>query len=311
MCSPNLLILGPPKCGTSSLFRWLADHPSVAPSSPKETFYLVDRDSPFRRPGSSYLDHGEAGWQAFFEPSATNLPFRLEGTTHSLYQDTAIEVLGRKSPQPHVVVILRKPSERIYSSFQFTRHVLAGIDSELDFARFHRLRQQGDTTTLARHTRIERSLWVLLHDLDFSRYLRWLEPWCRAFPPDRFHILLFEELMAAPSSVVSRLSSRLGLDATPRGGDFRWQSYTFPKANATFEARSPWLHRRVRRLRSLVPRHRASLALYRFYLGLQRRRSRSARPAEDIAALAEIDALMAGDNRRLAETLDLDLGAWE
>lgn len=310
MCSPNLLILGPPKCGTSSLFRWLADHPGVLPSNPKETFYLVDADSPFLRPGSCYLECGEAGWQTYFDTTATDCPIRLEGTTHTLFQSLAIEVLSRQTPQPHVVVVLRKPSERIYSSFQFTRHVLAGIDPELDFARFHRLRQRRDTARLARHTRIDRSLWVLLRDLDYSRYHRWLEPWQRALDPGRLHILLFEDLMADPRSAVSRLAETLALDTSgPRAQDF-YGSYPFPRENATFEPRSRRLHHWARRLRPFVPRHRLSLGLYRLYLGLQRRRRRPERPPADQVVLAEIDELLADDNRRLTETFGLDLGAW-
>lgn len=43
---PNLLIAGAPKCGTSSIFTWLIAHPEVCGSQPKETFYLMNSDSP-------------------------------------------------------------------------------------------------------------------------------------------------------------------------------------------------------------------------------------------------------------------------
>jgi len=36
---PNLVVAGAPKCGTSSLYFWLAAHPEVAASREKETFF--------------------------------------------------------------------------------------------------------------------------------------------------------------------------------------------------------------------------------------------------------------------------------
>ena len=45
MTFPNLVIAGAPRCGTSSLFRWLADHPNVCTSAATETRYLLDADS--------------------------------------------------------------------------------------------------------------------------------------------------------------------------------------------------------------------------------------------------------------------------
>ena len=108
-----------------------------------------------------------------------------------------------------------------------------------------------------------------------------------------------------------RLAARLGLDSGEEAATAIWNDYTFPRSNETFETRSPALHRWARRLRPLMPRHRITLTLYRGYLALQRHRRRSERPPEDVAALAEIDGLLAEDNQRLAKALDLDLGAWE
>ena len=299
---PNLWILGPPKCGTSSLFRWLADHPQVAAASEKEPFYLVDPESPFRRPEANFTDHGFAGYDRYL-PEPCPQPFRLDGTTHTLFQRTAVEVLADLDPAPWAVAVLRKPSERIYSSFQFTRHVLAALDPTLGFAEFCELRERGDTATLERRSRRPRSLWVLLRDLEYSDYHRWLEPWHRGLG-DRLRLLVFERLSAEPKTVTT-LASELGLDPT------FYDDYDFPRLNRTFRARSPWLHRWARALRPRVPRHPATLALYRFYLRFQkRRRAPEPRPAEDLEWLARLDQRFLEANQRLAETFDLDLDPW-
>src|SRR5688572_5812110 len=45
MMLPNVIIAGAPKCGTSSLFRWLTDHPQVGGSTMKETYFFIDPES--------------------------------------------------------------------------------------------------------------------------------------------------------------------------------------------------------------------------------------------------------------------------
>jgi len=55
---PNLVIAGAPRCGTTSLFSWLKDHPQVGAATVKETFYLMDSvaNNDFLRDA---FDHGK------------------------------------------------------------------------------------------------------------------------------------------------------------------------------------------------------------------------------------------------------------
>jgi hypothetical protein len=124
---PNLVLAGVPKAGTSSLFALLATHPAICGSAPKETFYFVDADNPLRRPEANYQQHGLERYTFFAHRSPRN-SFLLEGTTHYLYQQTALNFFAQLQPQPHVVVILRKPSARILSSFRYTQNNLARLD---------------------------------------------------------------------------------------------------------------------------------------------------------------------------------------
>ena len=43
---PNVAMVGVPKCGTTSVFSYLADHPEVCQSSEKETYFLMDKGHP-------------------------------------------------------------------------------------------------------------------------------------------------------------------------------------------------------------------------------------------------------------------------
>ncbi len=305
MCLPDLWIAGPPKCGTSSLFRWLGDHPEVTPSAVKEPFYLLDPASPFHRPDRSYQRQGADGYCQFFPEPSPPTRHRLEATTHTLFQQTAREVLARQTPQPRVIVVLRKPSARVYSSFRFTQHNLAKVDPELSFARFQELLAAGDDAELRRRVYLERSLYVLRRDVAYSRYLEHLEPWAEALVPGHLHVLVMETLMSDPRRQLESLAKALGLDP----GFYR--DYAFPRINETFRVRSHRTHRLARALRPLVPRNRWTLGLYRAYLRWQRRPGASDTSAEDRQAIRRLDDYYRPYNERLAKRFGLDLEPWE
>jgi hypothetical protein len=298
------MLAGPPKCGTSSLFGWLADHPEVAVPAVKETFYFVDRDSPFFKLDANVHLHGVEGYRKVFAGKPPSVRHLLDGTTHTIYQKSVIDLVADLEPRPHFVFVLRKPSQRVYSSFRFARHNLANVDPALSFARYVRLVREGRLEELRTYFRFERSFYVLSRDLGYSRYVEHLRPWSERFDPQFFHVLLFEEMVADPRTVVRGLAERIGLDAG------FYDDYTFAAANPTVEVRSPGLHRLARTLARVVPKNRVTSAVYRRYLALQRR-GRPPTSPEDAEALAELDELFAPWNDRLAETFGLDLGAWD
>ena len=302
MALPGLVIGGAPKCGTTSLFEWLADHPAVAPSRRKETFYLVDRESPFLDPDSNYHAHGLAGYESWFpEPPPGGLA--LEATTHYLYQRTAREVLATLATAPLALFVLRQPAARVYSSFRFARDTLLRVDRSLSFADFVRLCRERPGA-LAGRISDPRTAYVLARDLDYSRYAEHLAPWLEALGRERVEVVLFEELRRRPERVVGRLAARLGLD---RGF---YDGYSFAPRNPTVRIRWPRLHRLVRRLARRAPKPAALRRLYGSYLDLQDAPA-AAGDAADREALAELEEDYRPLNERLAAELGLEISPWK
>lgn len=299
---PNLILAGAPKCGTSSLYRWLTDHPQIAPASDKELFYVVDRDSPFRNPDANIHDHGLDGYGRFYRHADPDSPWAVDGTTHTLYQRSAIESLGRMPQAPRILVVVRRPTDRVYSSFRFSQHHLARFSQAVTFADFRRAVDAEDLQTLRRWVPHERSLYVLRRDVTYSEYIDWLIPWRRAFG-ESLRILVFETMRSHSRRVLRRLAEELGID-----GGF-YDDYPFSTDNATIRPRHRRLHRWLRRLRPWIPKVPATVALYRRYLGLQRT-PMEAPSAEDQRALARLDGHFAPFNDRLAEAFHLDLSSW-
>ena len=310
MTLPNLVVAGAPKCGTSSLYRWLADHPQACGSAPKETFYLMDEGHPLARRGSNFRACGLEGYAEFFADCDAGARVRFEATTHYIYQRTALEVLSNLETRPRIVFLLRKPSERVYSSFRYSQNNLANVRRELTFARFVELSKLNGNGGDADWDELAgASAYVLRNDIGFSRYVEYVVPWVERFGRGRVDVLLFEDLKANPRAFMKEFAARVRIDAS------FYDSYDFPLKNETFGVRYPSLHRGVRKLNELVPAAGLKGALKKVYLRAQSGGASDGKSAgktpEDARALEELEREFRPFNRRLADELGLNLSAWE
>jgi hypothetical protein len=298
---PNTVIVGTPRSGTSSLFRWLADHPQVYASSVKETRFLLDRSDPLFRPAGNVHDGGLEGYAAFFpdRAAAAAARIRLEATPHYLYQETAYDVLSRMEGPPHIVTVLRRPAERVYSSFQYTRHNLGAELERLSFRQFVDSLRRGNRDPS--QTPVDGPL--VTRELAYSCYVNYLERWRDAFPSDRFHLLVFEQLVSRPRTVVQSLAVRLGIDPG------FYEAYDFPQFNPTVLVKSPIAQRLARRLGRVVPAGALKRSLKRLFLVLQRDR-RAPSADNDRGFLWELERDFAPFNERLRREFHLDLSSW-
>lgn len=303
---PNLVVAGAPKCGTSSLYRWLADHPRACGSKVKETFYLMDEGHPLLRRGSNFHTRGLEGYAEFFGDCGLGARVVFEATTHYMYQRTAIEVLSKLPTPPRIVFMLRKPSERVYSSFRYSQNNLANVRADLTFARFIELsKESGGGGGAALEDAAGASAFVLRNDIGFSRYVEYVSPWVARFGRERVHVLLFEDLRANPRAFMKDFAARVRLDPS------FYDAYDFPLKNETFGVRYPSLHRGVRRLNELVPGAGLKGALKKVYVKAQSGGSENGKSPEDARALEELEREFRPFNRRLADELGLNLSAWE
>ena len=299
---PQVVLGGAPKCGTTSIFRWLAMHPEIAGSEPKETFFLVDEESPFRLGRPTVHDRGLDGYRDFWPKSAASR-LRLEGTTHYLFQRTAREVLASLESEPVLIFLLREPAERVLSSFRYTREMLARVDRSLDFASYVETVLE-DPSRLARWVDDPRSLYSLQREVEFSRYAEHLERWLEVLPVERVKVYLLEVARSDRRGFMRRLAAELGI-----APDF-YDTARLRRENVTARLRSPRLQALVRRLTERVPRGPLTRRLYRGYLSLQRLAEKPMNEA-DAEALARLRSFFVEPNRRLTELLGLDLTRWE
>ena len=304
---PNLVIAGAPKCGTSSLFKWLSDHPRACGSAVKETYYLLDPGHPLLRfARSSYHEQGLEGYERLFpgcRPGEHDVVF--EATTHYLYQRTALEVVAGLPTRPHVAFVLRKPSERVYSSYQYTLNNLAKLDDRISFPRFVRLVKGEEDAGAPLDEVLGESAYVLKNDIGYSRYVEHLRPWVERLGRGRAHVLLFEDMRRDPRAFMKDFAARLGLDPS------FYDSYSFPVRNETVRIKSRRLHRRARMFEGVLPGGAVRDFVRGLYLRAQSGGSGAPRKTEeDLRALEELEREFQPFSRRLASELGVDISAW-
>lgn len=112
---PNLFLVGFQKCGSSTLFDLLLQHPDIVGSNPKETFALVDQGKANFEEERNIINPG-FDWDVFFAPQKAE--FYLEASVCNFYQKSALEYIAGL-PEKKVIFILRDPIERFCSSYDY------------------------------------------------------------------------------------------------------------------------------------------------------------------------------------------------
>ncbi len=103
MRRPNLFMIGGPKCGTTSFQEYLATHPRIFMSQPKEPCYF-DKDLPF--PASPRND---AEYMRCFAGASEAHTIIGEASTNYLYSKVAVANILSFNPAARFIVMLRNP----------------------------------------------------------------------------------------------------------------------------------------------------------------------------------------------------------
>jgi hypothetical protein len=174
------MIIGAMKCGTSSLFNYLASHPAICPSVTKEPEFFSTYQRHRRRDVINY----EQLWE--FNPHVHQ--YALEASTgYTKYPDEpkVPEKIYQYGIRPKFIYLVRNPLDRILSQY---RHYLVS-QPEFD-----------PSTPLTRN-----------YFVDLSNYYLQLEQYRPFFPRGDFLVLDFDELKAAPETCMRRVYRFLDL----------------------------------------------------------------------------------------------------
>jgi len=230
MRTPNFLIIGAQKCGTTALYDALCQHPEIYMSPVKEPFYFVLNGAPppFPTPSDEYrarLRYTDESYAALFQAATGQ---RAIGEASALYlssyqPERTADNIYAFNPQMRLIALLRQPAERAWSAFHYYR--TRGFEP---FKRF-------DASLAAEATRNNSNVQPDLRHFANGCYFANLKPYFERFPREQIRIYLYEEWNQQPQMVLRDLFTFLGVDESVM---------IEPKRkNVTFSYRHRWLQR--------------------------------------------------------------------
>lgn len=211
---PDFIVIGAKRGGTTSLYNYLLEHPSIAPLFPgreriKGVHYF---DSGFAHGPRWYRSHFPlaAGGRHLARPWITPA-LTGEASPYYLFHPMAAQRLADQLPEVRLVVMLRDPVERAYSHYkERTRHGAEPLSFE-DALDAEPGRLSGEHERIIRDPGYHSTEHEDHSYIAQSRYLDMLPRWFGLFPRDRFYIAPSEEFYADPERIVSEVWAFLGL----------------------------------------------------------------------------------------------------
>jgi hypothetical protein len=235
---PDFVIIGAKRGGTTSLYNYVLEHPSIQPLFPGRTHLkgVHYYDSRYARGPRWYRSHfplqvgGRHLARPGVQPAITG-----EASPYYLFHPLAAERLARDFQDVRIIVVLRDPVERAYSHFKERTHhggETLSFEEALD-AEEGRLR--GEAERIA----AEPGYLSVEHEnhsyLSQGRYLDMLPRWFGLFPREQFHIAVSEDFYAEPERHVNNVWEFLGL--APRKLRSRTRHNYLPAADIRPETR--------------------------------------------------------------------------
>jgi hypothetical protein len=297
MTLPNFLIIGAPKCGTTSVYHYLRQHPDVfMPDRKEPKFFAYEGGMPlFNSPDGGERDTvvtSIEAYRALFDGVTTERAVGEASTTY-LYWPDAVHRIHRYLPNPKLIAILRNPVERAYSNFLHQRRW--GREPVGDFAAALR----------AEPERIAQNWGPFWHYLAQGRYRSQLERYHRVFERKSIRVYLYDDLVRDPLALLRDIFRFLEVDdAFVPDVSLRYQ--------VSSQQRVPSLGRLVRSksrfkvaLRPLLPD-----PLRRFLIEREAKWNHLPGPTIDARLHRRLIEEHTDEISKLAALLDKDLSSW-
>ncbi|HLQ28236.1 MAG TPA: sulfotransferase domain-containing protein [Ktedonobacteraceae bacterium] len=195
---PDFIIIGTMRGGTTSLYSYLTDHPSIGPAYMKEVHFF---DVYYHKGLHWYRSQFPSSVQKYYSERVQKQQFITgEASPYYLFHPHAPKRIARVLPQVKLVVLLRNPVNRAYSHYY---HELAGGYETLSFEEAIRREEERIGKEAKKLAKNEQYIsYSHRHYSYLARgiYVDQLKIWMDLFPREQFLILKSEDFYTDPAS---------------------------------------------------------------------------------------------------------------
>lgn len=243
---PNFVVLGAPKCGTTSLYYYLRQHPQVYLPERKELHYfsyeLLRRiaGGPGDQHALSMMCATLDEYAAFYRDVAGEAAIGDISPSYFYFTEVARDIHDRLGG-PRAIVMLRDPVQKAFSQYM---HLVRDDRETLSFA----------AGLDAEQERVSRGYSAMWRYAESSLFTARVRHFLDVFSPERTRIVFFDDLQRDPAGVVRGVFEFLGVDpSVPVAVDATFNRSGLP--------RSKWVARLISRPNPVTKAARALLPL--------------------------------------------------
>lgn len=201
---PNLFIVGAAKSGTTSLYKYLSQHPSIFFCNLKEPRYFSSRYKNFPHNGSgdyvadNFTIKGKNEYTSLFK-NAKDEKIIGEASVDYLYFFNSAYDIKNFSPNAKIIIILRNPIDRAFSAYV---HLIGSNRENLTFE--EALKQE--------RYRMKNNYEFIWFYKDVGKYYIQVKTYLDVFGKQNVNIILFDEIKKNIKNVMKKILIFLDLD---------------------------------------------------------------------------------------------------
>lgn len=296
---PTFFIVGAARSGTTSLDRYLSQHPEIYVTPKKEThFFAADSFPSCSGPGDERLStlliqDEEQYTQLFAEAKGT----KAIGESSAFYLcfPHAAERIARTIPDAKIIITLREPVDRLYSAYTFmVRDGRESLGLEEGLSQEKERKRQG----------WEPIWWYK----ELSLYYKQVQYYMEVFGRQRVKVVLYNELFANPAQTLREVFAFLNVrEDAGINTSVRYNVSGVPKSRRFYRRLDKFIYNPnglEKRIKSLIPQHlRVAWASKIIGLSVER-------VPLDPAQRVQLKEYFAEDVGKLEDLLHRDLLCW-
>ena len=197
MNTPTFFLVGAPKAGTTSLFRYLGAHPEISVAAMKEPCFFAPEV-----PVDPETDAHRRDWDAYLQLFAHAGAARAigEGSVAYLSSPNAAGAIYARLPHARILMMLRDPADRLFAHYSAAR--VAGVTTRpfTDWVS----EQQGIESARAP---VFGSVWAGCYATHLARFQS-------HFPAAQLHVSDYDDFIADADAVLAAIFAFLDVDAS-------------------------------------------------------------------------------------------------
>lgn len=238
-----IIIGGSTKCATTSVFKYLADHPQISGSKIKESRFFWKGNYQLQKESVS-IDDGIDKFDNLFVDKS-NAKYRLEATPDYLYSERSAAIIHENLNNVRFLFIIRDPVDRVISWYKFAKQLnLINPTQSID----NFITEQLNLTENSSNIQYQ-------HAVEQGRYSIYLETYIKLFGLDKIKVISYEKLVTNPLESLIEISNFIDIDNSfYKNYDFKVLNQSVKVGDAKSFNQYRNFRRRIRRaFKNIIP----------------------------------------------------------